>query len=212
LTAKSAILARENDHLKHEAEIKTKEEEEARLQVEAEMAARVKAAEASRAKAATSEKVQRSLLQSRIQSDLTAKAATLARENDHLKHEAEIKTKEEEKARLQVEADIALQKKQLQNLKQSEKKQRSVLAARLRPMADAYEQIAKEKARKAAIVTARSQPKPAEVEKSIAERYAKMALSERAYNILKDLGMIDPTPDVDSPDYDHSADQDFVSS
>ena len=195
LSTKAAKLALENDRLKHEAEIKAKEEEKARLHAEAEAVAKAKLAEASRMKAVTSEKVQRSLLQARIQSDLSTKAA-----------------KEAEKARIQAEADLKLKEDNVKKMKQVEMNQRSLLAARLRSMSDAYGKVVKENDRKAAIVSARSQPKPVDIEKSLADRYAKMDLSERAYNILKDLGMIDITPDVESPDYDHSNDQDFVSS
>ena len=37
-----------------------------------------------------------------------------------------------------------------------------------------------------------------------------MDLEERAYNILLDLGMIDETPDPDSPDYISAGESDFA--
>ena len=44
-----------------------------------------------------------------------------------------------------------------------------------------------------------------------ADKYASMPLGERAFAILKDLGMIKITPDPDDPDYDHSNDDELCS-
>ena len=45
------------------------------------------------------------------------------------------------------------------------------------------------------------QPKSEEDEEALAAKYAAMPPDERAFNILLDLGMVELTPDPDSPDY-----------
>lgn len=64
--------------------------------------------------------------------------------------------------------------------------------------------------REAQIAEARRQPKSEEEEKALAERYGVMGDEERAFNILVDLGMIELTPDPESPDYDHSTDDELA--
>mmetsp|Transcript_14761 Transcript_14761/g.27763 ORF Transcript_14761/g.27763 Transcript_14761/m.27763 type:complete len:695 (+) Transcript_14761:152-2236(+) len=64
--------------------------------------------------------------------------------------------------------------------------------------------------RVAMIAEARRQPKSPEEDKVIAERYAAMDIDERAFQILLDLGMIELTPDPDSPDYDPSEDENLA--
>ena len=64
--------------------------------------------------------------------------------------------------------------------------------------------------RGALITQARRQPKSQEEEKLLADRYGAMDPEERAFNILVDLGMVDLSPDPDSPDYDNSADDEYV--
>jgi outer membrane biosynthesis protein TonB len=53
---------------------------------------------------------------------------------------------------------------------------------------------------------------PAPTPAPVAEEkdYGSMDLEDKAFNILVDLGMVDETPDPDSPDYDHSNDDEFV--
>ena len=55
-------------------------------------------------------------------------------------------------------------------------------------------------------------PAPAPTPAPVAEKkdYDSMDLEDKAFNILVDLGMVDETPDPDSPDYDHSNDDEFV--
>lgn len=55
-------------------------------------------------------------------------------------------------------------------------------------------------------------PAPAPTPTPVAEKkdYDSMDLEDKAFNILVDLGMVDETPDPDSPDYDHSNDDKFV--
>jgi len=61
------------------------------------------------------------------------------------------------------------------------------------------------------IAEARKQPKSPEEEKALQEKYgAIMNLGERAFQILLDLWMIELTPDPDSPDYDHSEDDEIA--
>ena len=66
---------------------------------------------------------------------------------------------------------------------------------------------AKAKATEEAKVKAASETDP----DAVAAKYAEMPLEERAYNILLDLGMIELTPDPDSPDYDSTNEDEFVS-
>ena len=55
-------------------------------------------------------------------------------------------------------------------------------------------------------------PAPAPTPAPVAEKkdYSSMDLDDKAFNILVDLGMVNETPDPDSPDYDHSNDDEFV--
>ena len=55
-------------------------------------------------------------------------------------------------------------------------------------------------------------PAPAPTPAPVAEKkdYDSMDLEDKAFSILVDLGMVDETPDPDSPDYDHSNDDEFV--
>lgn len=66
--------------------------------------------------------------------------------------------------------------------------------------------IEAEAARKAAIAEARKQPKSAEEEKKLAEKYGAMDNEERAFNILIDLGIIVLSPEPeDTVDPDNFA-------
>ena len=76
------------------------------------------------------------------------------------------------------------------------------------------------------VVEAEPESEPKEVEARVAEEtsvsaptpspvaeekdFDSMDLEDKAFNILVDLGMVDKTPDPDSPDYDHSNDDEFV--
>jgi len=64
--------------------------------------------------------------------------------------------------------------------------------------------------RRAAIANARKQPKNKDEEKTLADYYGAMDLEERAFTILYDLGMIEMSPDPDSPDYNHDLDDEFA--
>ena len=94
--------------------------------------------------------------------------------------------------------------------------QRALLAERLGRDArvkavirERKEQIAK---REAAIAEARKQPKAPDVEKVLFEKYAAIEnLSEKAFTIKVDLGMIQLTPDPDDPDYDSTYDDEYAS-
>jgi len=70
--------------------------------------------------------------------------------------------------------------------------------------------ISKEDQRRKNIINARKQPKSEEEEKALAEYYGSMEIRERAFAILYDLGMIEISPDPDSPDYDHTLDNEFA--
>lgn len=70
--------------------------------------------------------------------------------------------------------------------------------------------ISKEDQRRKNIINARKQPKSEEEEKALAEYYGSMEIRERAFAILYDLGMIEISPDPDSPDYDHTLDDEFA--
>ena len=56
---------------------------------------------------------------------------------------------------------------------------------------------------------ARRQPKQYDEEASVAEKYAKMSVEERAFSILFDLGMVEANKDPKDPSYDHSNDDDY---
>ena len=45
---------------------------------------------------------------------------------------------------------------------------------------------------------------------AVEKDYTSMDEGERAFNILVDLGMVDLTPDPDSPDYDSSKDDEIA--
>jgi len=64
--------------------------------------------------------------------------------------------------------------------------------------------------RRAAIANARKQPKNKDEEKTLADYYGAMDLEKRAFTILYDLGMIEMSPDPDSPDYNHDLDDEFA--
>mmetsp|Transcript_31391 Transcript_31391/g.91998 ORF Transcript_31391/g.91998 Transcript_31391/m.91998 type:complete len:667 (+) Transcript_31391:133-2133(+) len=55
-------------------------------------------------------------------------------------------------------------------------------------------------------------PAPAPTPAPVAEEkdYGSMDLEDKAFNILVDLGMVDKSPDPDSPDYDNSKDDEFA--
>ena len=59
-------------------------------------------------------------------------------------------------------------------------------------------------------VVAEETPAPAPAPAAEKKDYDSMDLEDKAFNILVDLGMVDETPDPDSPDYDHSNDDEFV--
>jgi hypothetical protein len=59
------------------------------------------------------------------------------------------------------------------------------------------------------IIEARRQPKAYDEEAHVAERYAKMAVQDRAFAILFDLGMVEENKDPKDPSYDHSDDDDY---
>ncbi|KAG7338614.1 hypothetical protein IV203_029788 [Nitzschia inconspicua] len=59
------------------------------------------------------------------------------------------------------------------------------------------------------IIDARRQPKGADEEAVMAEKYAKMSVEDRAFAILFDLGMIDQNKDPSDPSYDHSDDDEI---
>jgi len=73
------------------------------------------------------------------------------------------------------------------------------------------------------VVEAEPEPEPKEVEARVVEEtsvsapapvaeekdFDSMDLEDKAFNILVDLGMVDKTPDPDSPDYDHSTDDEI---
>lgn len=57
-------------------------------------------------------------------------------------------------------------------------------------------------------VVADPEPEPEPIV-DLAAKYAGMKEEERAYNICVDLGLVQTTPDPDSPDYDSSKDDEF---
>jgi len=57
------------------------------------------------------------------------------------------------------------------------------------------------KARREAVEEAKRQPKSAEEDAALAEKYGGMPAEERAFNILVDLGLADLSPDPDDPNY-----------
>mmetsp|Transcript_6999 Transcript_6999/g.16734 ORF Transcript_6999/g.16734 Transcript_6999/m.16734 type:complete len:643 (+) Transcript_6999:79-2007(+) len=73
------------------------------------------------------------------------------------------------------------------------------------------------------VVEAEPEPEPKDVEARVVEEtsvsapapvaeekdFDSMDLEDKAFNILVDLGMVDKTPDPDSPDYDHSTDDEI---
>jgi hypothetical protein len=59
------------------------------------------------------------------------------------------------------------------------------------------------------IIEARRQPKSIDEEASIAKKYAKMSVEDKAFAILFDLGMIDVNIDPLDPSYDHDDDDDI---
>lgn len=68
-----------------------------------------------------------------------------------------------------------------------------------------------DKPAEAKLEEAAEQPASPEDEEVTSERYGEMDPEERAYNILVDLGMVDLTPDPDSPGYDDSQDDEIAS-
>jgi len=68
-----------------------------------------------------------------------------------------------------------------------------------------------DKPAEAKLEEAAEQPASPEDEEVTSERYGEMDPEERAYHILVDLGMVNLTPDPDSPDYDDSQDDEIAS-
>lgn len=54
------------------------------------------------------------------------------------------------------------------------------------------------------------QPLSAVEDNRLSEKYAKLALEDRAFQILLDLGMVQVTPNPDDPDYDSTYDEEFA--
>jgi len=116
----------------------------------------------------------------------------------------------EAKQRALLEEHLSLEVKRRQDAvyveksRTAEAKQRALLEEHLR-----LEEICRQQV--AIAVLAGLQPEPPRIEKELAERYANMSLADRAFGILKDLGMIEETPIPSGHDYDHSKDDEFCS-
>ena len=54
------------------------------------------------------------------------------------------------------------------------------------------------------------QPLSIEDDKMLSEKYAKLPLNERAFQIISDLGLISVTPDPEDPDYDATLDHELA--
>jgi len=105
--------------------------------------------------------------------------------------------------------------KETDRKRQTEKKQRALLTERLGQDARIKEAIRlREESfakRKAAIAEARRQPKTPEEEQKLKEKYAAIEnLSQRAFAIKLDLGIIEITPDPSDPDYDPTYDDEIA--
>ncbi|KAL3904931.1 MAG: hypothetical protein SGILL_009882 [Bacillariaceae sp.] len=59
------------------------------------------------------------------------------------------------------------------------------------------------------IIEARRQPKACDEEASVAQRYSRMSMGDRAFAILFDLGMVEQNKDPKDPSYDHSDDDSY---
>lgn len=114
-------------------------------------------------------------------------------------------------ARLVLEANSKAYKAKLQQ----ELNQRAILVDRLEREEQVREAVRFRKerlaARKSAILEARSQPKAPDVERALQDTYAAIEdLGERAFAMLVDLGLVEPSPDPPAPDYDDFYDDEFV--
>ena len=54
------------------------------------------------------------------------------------------------------------------------------------------------------------QPLSIDDDKMLSEKYAKLPLNERAFQIILDLGMISVTPDPEDPNYDSTFDHELA--
>ena len=64
--------------------------------------------------------------------------------------------------------------------------------------------------RRVETILARRQPKSSDEESNLTYKYGKMEnVEDRAYAVLRDLGMIDEHKDPNDPSYDHSDDDDL---
>ncbi|CAB9519483.1 expressed unknown protein [Seminavis robusta] len=65
--------------------------------------------------------------------------------------------------------------------------------------------------RKGSIADALNQPKPQDVEEKLQDMYASISdIGERAFAILTNLGLVEESPDPESPDYDSTFDDELV--
>ena len=133
---------------------------------------------------------------------------------EELARQEQIKRKNVEARQRLFEMRVILDKKS--KAYKAEISQRALLVERLgrdarikAAIRERKEQIAK---REAEIAEARKQPKPPDEEKRLFQKYAAIEdLSEKAFTIKVDLGMIQLTPDPDDPDYDSTYDNEYAS-
>ena len=136
---------------------------------------------------------------------------------DALARQEEIKRKNVETAQRMFETRVILEQKSkaYKAKQQGEINQRALLAERLGRDARIKEAIRVREEhyakRKAAIAEARRQPKAPEEERKLQEKYAAIEnLSEKAFAIKLDLGIIELTPDPSDPNYDDTYDNEIV--
>jgi len=133
------------------------------------------------------------------------------------KHKAKAEAEAAEAARLAKEAE----EKRLAEeaaAKEAKAKAEAAEAARLAEEKRLADEAAAKEAEEAearelgypsvAVMKARQQPKSAEEEDALANKYGAMDLEERAFSILADLGMIELNPDPDDSNRDTSKDDD----
>jgi trigger factor len=230
----TTTVSDQEDRMKAEAEAKAKAETEAKAKADADAKSKVEAKAEAEAHSKLAEKNQRMLLQAALknakaEAEAKSKAeadvrSKLAEKNQRMllqatlknaKVEAEAKAKAvagkmaEKNQRMLLQAALknakveAEAKAKAEASKLAEKNQRMLLQAALKNAKAEAETKAKANNVKSKAI---QQPKSEAEKKALSERYASMDLEERAFNILLDLGMIELTPDPDSPDYDHSND------
>jgi len=171
---------------------------------EAKKAAEVKAAEEAK-KAAESKAAEEAKKAAEAKAAEEAKKAAELKAVEEAKKAAEAEAAEE--AKKAAEAKAAEEAKNAAQAKAAEEEARKAAVAKVAEEAQKDATEAKTTPAESSPVTTTKQPKTQEDEAALSARYAAIEdLEERAFTILKDLGMIDINVDPDDESYDSSED------